>query len=267
MRFTFNILIIKFILASIEGRRLITTDNFNVQKKDYWLKFYRSMVDNKKVQQIMFQKYLNPEKITEIKLKTQQQFEELLPQIPDFGRKRITSFSRDMVKTALSLAFYRVLKAEGFQLHTIGQIIYEIADVYYKSLNPLIKYIMRRFYFSSSTQKKIKNAIEQRKNSVDPEDYQCNFIEGDQKNLLFGINYTNCAGLHFLKHQNALEIAPYLCLCDYPMYRGIKLGFNRTQNLAIGGTMCTFRFYRNYPTPKGWPPEELSEYKDFKFNK
>jgi len=243
----------------------VTTENYYVQRKDYWLKFYHSVVDNKKVQQLVLEKYLSPEKTPEMKLRIQQQFEELLPQIPDFGITRITPFSRDMIKTALSLAFYRVFKAEGFELQTIGQMLFEIADVYYGSLNPLIKYIMRRSYFSSRFQKKVKNGLEGRKESVDPEDYHCVFVEGDQKNLLFGVDYTNCGGLNFLKHQNALEVAPYLCLCDYPMFRAIKVGFDRAQNLAIGGTRCAFRFYRSYPTLKGWPPEEVSEYKDFNF--
>lgn len=242
-----------------------TVENYYVQKKDYWLKFYHSIADNKKVNQFVFQKYMNPEKIPEIIGKIQQQFEELLPQIPDFGKKKITQFSMDMVKTALSLAFYKVLKAEGFQLRAIGQILYETAEVYYGNLSLFMRFIMRRPYLSSSIHKKAKILLEKRKKSVDPEDYHCNFIEGDQDNFLFGIDYTNCGGLCFLKHQNALELAPYLCLCDYPMLRGIKIGFNRTQNLAIGGTACAFRFYRNYPTEKGWPPEEVSEYKDFKF--
>ncbi len=245
---------------------MVSTDNYYVQKKDHWLKFYRDIMGNKRVQRSVLQKYLTLEKIEELKLNMQQQFEELLPQIPDFGRKQINQFSKDMVKTALSLAFYRVLKEEGFQLHKIGQIIFEIGEAYYGSMNPITKFIMRRFYLSSSTQKRIKKAIEQRRLPVDPEDYHCTFVEGDQENLLFGLDYANCAGLHFLKHQNALELAPYLCICDYPIYRAINIGFNRSQNLAIGGTACMFRFYRNYPTERGWPPEEVTEYKDFKFD-
>ena len=243
----------------------LATESYYVQRKDYWLKFYRSIFDNKKIQRIVLQKYLSPEKIVELKSRIQQQFEELLPQVPDFGVKRITIFSRDMMKTALSLVFYRVLSAEGFELETIGQMLYEIADVYYRSLNPFTKYIMRRPYYSAYIQKKGKRALEKRKASLDPEDSHCTFIEGDHKNLLCGVDYTNCAGLHLLRHHNALELAPYLCLCDYPMYRAIGIGFNRAENLAIGGTRCAFRFYRKYPSG-AWPPEEVSEYKDFSFH-
>ncbi len=244
---------------------MASTDNYYVQKKDHWLKFYRDIMENKRVQHSVLQKYFTPKKIEDLKSKMQQQFEELLPQIPDFGRKQISQFSTDMVKTALSLAFYRVLKEEGFQLHEIGHIIYGISEAFYGSMNPIKKFIMRRFYLSSSTHRRAKKAIEQRKLPLDPEDYHCTFVEGDHENLLFGLDYTNCAGLHFLKNQNALELAPYLCLCDYPIYRAIDIGFNRSQNLAIGGTACMFRWYRKYPTEIGWPPEEVTEYKDFEF--
>ncbi|MDH4214045.1 MAG: L-2-amino-thiazoline-4-carboxylic acid hydrolase [Candidatus Thorarchaeota archaeon] len=244
---------------------MASTDNLYVQEKNHWLKYYRSIMENKRVQRSVLQKYLTPEKIEELKSSMLQQFEELLPQLPDFGRKQRSQFSTDMVKTALSLAFYRALKEEGFQLPVIGQIIFEISEAYYGSLNPIMKFIMRRFYLASSTHRKAKKAIEQRKLPLDPEDYHCTFVEGDEENLLFGLDYTNCAGLHLLKNHNALELAPYLCLCDYPIYRAINIGFNRTQNLAIGGTACMFRWYRNYPTERGWPPVEVTEYKDFKF--
>ncbi len=242
------------------------TENLYVRKKDYWLKLYHSIVNNEKVNQEVFLRYYPPEKIPEMKLNAQNQFEKLLPEIPDFGVKKVNILSRQLVNTAMSLAFYRVLKTEGVELRTIGQILFAITETYYSSLNPVRKFVMRRLYFSSLTQKKFKKSLKKRENNVDPEDFHCTFVEGDKKkNLAWGFNYTNCANLHFLKHQNALELAPYLCLCDYPMYRAIKVGFNRSENLAIGGTKCAFRFYRNYPTPRGWPPEEVEEYKNFKF--
>ncbi|MHA2328593.1 MAG: hypothetical protein ACXACR_08740, partial [Candidatus Hodarchaeales archaeon] len=88
-------------------------ENLYAQKKEYWLKLFHSVVKNKKVHQEVFLKYYRPEKIPEMKLNTQKQFEELLPDIPDFGMKKFNLFSRHLVNTALSLAFYRVLKAEG----------------------------------------------------------------------------------------------------------------------------------------------------------
>jgi len=242
------------------------TDNYYVQKKKYWLRFFNSIAKNKKVQKLVLEKYFEPERIPELWLKIQQQFEELLPQLPDFGRKKIDRFSIDMVKNAQSLAFYKVLKEEGLQTRMIGQIMFEIAEVYYESYNPLVKYYLHARSYSPFFKRKLKKQIEERKHSVDPEDYHGDFVEGDQQNLVFGLNYTNCAAVSLLRKHNATEIHPYMCLCDYPMARAFRLGFNREQNIAIGGTVCAFRFYRNYPTPRGWPPEEVPEYKDFKFS-
>ncbi|MFX0090869.1 MAG: L-2-amino-thiazoline-4-carboxylic acid hydrolase [Candidatus Hodarchaeota archaeon] len=220
-------------------------------------------MNNKKINREVLRKYIDASKIADFKLKIQQEFENLLPQIPDINGKKKKLFTRFMVLTAVSLAFYRVLKAQGFELHQIGQILYETGEMYYMNLNPIIKRIMHWYYFSSISQKRIKNRIEEQKTEDNPADYQVVFIEGDGKNLLWGLNYTECGGLKFLKQQNALELAPYICLSDYSMFRAIKGGFNRTQNLAIGGDICDFRFYRSYPTPIGWPPENLPEYKDY----
>ncbi|MFX0064436.1 MAG: L-2-amino-thiazoline-4-carboxylic acid hydrolase [Candidatus Hermodarchaeota archaeon] len=241
------------------------TANYYIQTKAHWMKFLFSLLNNKKVNREVFPKYVDASKIPALKLKIQQEFENLLSQLPEPTIKQNNQFTRFMVITAVSLAFYRILKEEGFGLHQIGQIIFEIADMYYMTMNPLIKRIERWFYSLSTSQKKIKNKLEEYKKKTEaiPTDYRVDFIEGDGENLLWGLNYTECGGLKFLKQQNALEIAPYLCICDYPMFRAIKVGFNRTQNLAIGGTMCDFRFYKNYPTPTGWPLESLDEYKDF----
>jgi len=241
-------------------------ENFYVQKQSYWLKFFRGFVDNKKVQ-LVWKKYFEAEKLNEIKLKIQQQFEELLPQIPDFGQSKIDRFTIDMMKNSQSLAFYQVLKAKGVPLRTIGQMMFEITEAYYGSINPFVKFYLRARSYSPFFQRKLKNSLEKRKkSSAHPEDYHANFVEGDQQNLVFGLNYTNCAALYLLKKHNATEIYPYLCLCDYPMMRALNIGFNREQNIAIGGSICAFRVYRNYPTPRGWPPEEVPEYKDYKFS-
>ncbi|MFX1250917.1 MAG: L-2-amino-thiazoline-4-carboxylic acid hydrolase [Promethearchaeota archaeon] len=242
-----------------------STANYYVQTKAHWMKFFFSIMNNKKVNREVLQKYIDAPKILELKSKIRQEFESLLSQLPEPTIKKNNQFTRFMIGTAVSLAFYRILKEEGFNLHQIGQILFETTDVYYMSMNPIIKRIEHWFYSSPISQKKIKSKLEEHKKIAEgsPPAYQVDFIEGDGENLLWGINYTECGGLKFLKQQNALEIAPYVCLSDYSMFRAIKVGFNRTQNLAIGGTMCDFRFYRNYPTPIGWPPENLNEYKDF----
>ncbi len=44
--------------------------------------------------------------------------------------------------------------------------------------------------------------------------------------------------------------------------RALGIGFKRTKTLATGANMCDFRFIKGYQTAKGWPPENLEEFKN-----
>jgi hypothetical protein len=195
------------------------------------------------------------------------EFEYLLPKVPYIGTMKENPLLIFLINTLLTLSFYRVLKNEGWKVEKIGQVIYEIADNYYRSMNPIIKKLLKWYMGSSIVQKKLKRAEEYQNINQNPWNYKARFIPGDRKNLLFGYDYTECGGLKFLKSQNAEEIAPYCCLCDYATYRAINLGFKRSSNLALGANVCDFRFCKNYTTPSGWPPNELDEYKNFNIHK
>ncbi|MFW9997934.1 MAG: L-2-amino-thiazoline-4-carboxylic acid hydrolase [Candidatus Odinarchaeota archaeon] len=239
------------------------TENYYVHTKKHWMKFISGFLDNKKLEREVFQKYIDASKLPGFKLKVQQEFESLLPQLPEPSIKKNNMFTTDMVKFAFSLAFYRVLKEEGFGLEQIGQIIFEACDAYYMAMSPITKRIMRWYYLFYPKQR-MKKKIEKYAKIATPDESHVEFVDGDGKNLLFGVNYTECAGLKFLKKHNAVELAPYLCPCDYPMYKAISIGFNRAQNLALGGNMCEFRFYKSYPVPPlDWPLVHVNEYKDF----
>jgi len=244
------------------------TENYYVHTKKHWMKMLLSMLNNKKVNQEVVSKYIEASKIPRIKLKVQQEFENLLPQLPDpsLPMRKNSTFTRDMIKITVSIAIYRILKEEGFDVQQIGQFIYEVTEAYYMSLHPIVKRYMHWYFTSSLSRKWIKYKIGRynKRTIRNPAEYQVEYVEGDGKNLLFGINYTECAALPFLKQQDALEIAPYLCICDYPMLKAINVGFNRTENLVLGGNMCDVRIYRDYPAPSSdWPPENISEYEDF----
>jgi hypothetical protein len=50
---------------------------------------------------------------------------------------------------------------------------------------------------------------------------------------------------------------------DYATMRATGVGFRRDQTIAIGGDRCEFRFSRARNTPRGWPPEEIDETKQW----
>lgn len=241
-------------------------ENYLHQKK-FWMKFIKKVANNRKVEQNCFQKYFDSDEVELLKRNVLEEYEKLLPQVPYIGKMRDNPFLIFYIFTVMSLSFYRVLKKKDWEVEKIGQVIYEIADNYYGSMNPITRKFMKWYMGSLIMQKRFRHAEERQKINQNSWNYKARFVPGDGRNLLFGYDYTECGGLKFLKAQNAEEIAPYLCLCDYAMSRAFKIGFKRSKNLALGADVCDFRFFKNCTTPCGWPPNELDEYRNFNFSK
>ena len=255
------------IKVGIKKEVTVSVPNYEEEKtylhqKKLWIKLIKKIINNKKVEQNCYLKYFESNKVEALKMNVLKEFEYLLPQVPYIGTMKDNPFLIFLIFTVMSLSFYRVLKNESWEVDKIGQAIYEIADNYYGSMNPIRKKMLKWYMGSLIMQKRLRHAEEYQKNNQNPWNYKARFIPGDSKNLLFGYDYTECGGLKFLKAQNAEEIAPYLCLCDYAMSRALKIGFKRSKNLALGADICDFRFFKNYVTPCGWPPNELEEYQN-----
>lgn len=80
---------------------------------------------------------------------------------------------------------------------------------------------------------------------VYPGDFVFQFIDGAGKGFDFGVDYTECAIVKFLRAEGAAELAPQLCQLDAPMCRALGIGLRRTGTLAAGALRCDFRFSRS----------------------
>jgi hypothetical protein len=169
--------------------------------------------------------------------------------------------------TAWSLAFYCVLSKKGMDIHQIGQLIYEIGEVYYDSINPIKKIFGKWYYYSRIARFMVKRNSEKRRKRNYRGDFQGNFVKGDGKSFLWGYDYTECGTLKFLKEQHSEELNPYICLGDYALFRTLGVGFKRTRCLGMNEDRCDFRFIKNYQKPRGWPPNELDDFKCFLMKK
>jgi hypothetical protein len=85
------------------------------------------------------------------------------------------------------------------------------------------------------------------------------FVEGDGKSFDFGVDYTECGIVKYYRAQNADELAPYLCLGDFPLSQVLGTGLVRTTTLARGGPWCDFRFKNGRPIQMEWTPDFLKE--------
>jgi hypothetical protein len=72
-------------------------------------------------------------------------------------------------------------------------------------------------------------------------------VEGDGHAFRWGIDYTECGIVKYLRREGAAELAPFLCWLDYPVFAALHVRLVRTETLAQGGQRCDFRFSRGQP--------------------
>ena len=100
------------------------------------------------------------------------------------------------------------------------------------------------------------------KKDAHPENWDMEFVEGDGEEFDWGVDFKDCAVRKFYMKHGGEELLPYVCMSDYAPFHVLKnVEFTRTQTLSSGGDYCDFRFKKGGSTPKGWPPEDLPDFK------
>jgi hypothetical protein len=175
---------------------------------------------------------------------TLNRFEVLLPQIPYIGgdENRLTE---NLYLTAAMLAFYQALKARGKTVEEVARIIYKGTVSMYSSFpfNAML-WLQGRKVFSRKRLEKLQQQVAFSQARQYPGDWVYNFVSGDGKTFIFGVDYTECGIVKYLAENGAAEFAPYLCPLDYPMLSASHVGLIRTETLAQGNSKCDFRFCR-----------------------
>jgi len=238
-------------------------NNYYQKNKRTLMKECKKVVEHPLIEEKVLLSHFDKQEISDLKKEVLEEFERLIPQIPFIGgdkNKRMTDF---LIHTGWSLAIYRALSKRGMNIHQVGQIIYEISEIYYDSIHFLVKKFVKWYYFSRIAQYLFERNNRLRKKWNYPADFQGDLIKGDGKDFAVGYNYTECGNYKFLKEQNAVELTPYICLCDYALYRALGIGFKRTRTIGMNANHCDFRLKKNYETPRGWPPERLEEFKNY----
>ena len=81
------------------------------------------------------------------------------------------------------------------------------------------------------------------------------FVEGQGADFDYGCNYTECAMVKYVTSQKVPELAPYICLADFPSSRAYDSGLVRTKTIATGDGVCDFRYKKGRPVTQDWATE------------
>ncbi|MGZ6230243.1 MAG: L-2-amino-thiazoline-4-carboxylic acid hydrolase, partial [Syntrophales bacterium] len=87
---------------------------------------------------------------------------------------------------------------------------------------------------------KIQATISQEKQY--PDDFVFTYIVGDGKEFDYGYDIIECGVCKFLHAQDADELAPFLCLTDFPLSKAFGRGLVRNMTISEGAERCDFRY-------------------------
>jgi hypothetical protein len=184
-----------------------------------------------------------------------QEYEALIPGLPYWGKKNMmTGF---LIGSSHCLAIHRVLKKHGKSVAEIGKILYEMVEARLNKVPKPVFWLYGKLKYGKSYRERLKiQAIISQKKQY-PGDYVFTYIVGDGKEFDYGYDITECGVCKFLQAQDADEVAPFLCLVDFPLSKAFGRGLVRNMTIAEGAEKCDFRYKKGRDTKEGWPPSFL----------
>ena len=234
-------------------------NDYYIKRKPKLMKDFSRRI--KIAEEILKDKY-NEAKINDLCNQMKAEFEKIIPEIPYIGGTK-NPFSTLLVGGLADLAMFRALEKEGFALRDIGEFYYEFRDINNTIRKNSLEKIGKdpaNYPFESSYVEWAKKQCGISKLRKYPYDWVEDFVEGDGKTFEWGFNFHEC-GIHKVcKKLDAERFAPFFCLADFSEANILGFGFSRTQTLGFGAPMCDHRYVKNYKTPRGWPPDDLSEF-------
>lgn len=190
----------------------------------------------------------------EITSKAMRRFEELLPEMPDIGGERNLRLE-NLMAAAWYLAIYEPLKARGRTSEQFGRMMYDLAEFDFTRIPQEQSLITGAKIFSKEKIARLQGWIESTQVRQYPANWVATFVNGDGQNFDFGYDYSECAIVKYTQAQGVPEIAPYLCLYDFPASRAYGTGLTRTKTLANGDDKCDFRFKKGRNVTQSWSTE------------
>ena len=181
-----------------------------------------------------------------------QNFEAIIPEIPYIGGNQNDNSTSQLVIAANYLALYRVLSKEGMQLHEIGQVIYDMFNSRLQSSPRFLVSLWGYFKYHVGWKEKIANYAAMSQKRAYPMDFVYAYIEGDGRELDYGVDMTGCAIQKFYRAQLAEHLVPYMCALDYPIGKRFNRGLVRTQTL-VESNVCDFRYRKDRQTRLNLP--------------
>ena len=229
-------------------------ENYYINKKEIYLRQFDAALALSKP---IFSDYFGKDRFKTISSKVKADFENLIPQIPYVGGDD-NFLTESLVSSALLLPILRFFEEEGLNFDEISELTYKMFEIFYK-------FIPRaNDTFSEEFINIVKEGAQKSKLKQYDGDWIYDFVDGEGEDFTYGVDYHECGVYKFYKVQGLEHLMPIVCVSDFAQARAYGYGLSRTQTIGNGASLCDFRYIKDGESPKGWPLQNLPEYKKSK---
>jgi hypothetical protein len=239
---------------------------FSKQVRHYYSEREENLMDEYDKLSYLFSEYLIKQNYDERKIdlwlkQSRLNYKQLIPELPYVGGDK-NDLTRILLSTSAFIPLVKVLRNEGLSTRQIGQMMVTAAsDMYQKRIPWFVKRYLRGNYFSDSGKQKKKTAALFSQKKRYPGDWVFSYREGDGSTYDYEIIYSECALKKIWALQDLEEYVPYLCLCDYAIWKAVGIEVKRTKTLGNGASECDFKYIKKGPNvPPPLPPESHPEW-------
>jgi hypothetical protein len=171
------------------------------------------------------------------------EFTDILPTLPYIGGDH-NFLTADIIEAAVILAFYKELAIREVPLANISRIVHETIRRRVRSYPRLVLRLAGRLkesrWFMKRRARQAQRSCERRY----PGDWVFTFVPGDDKGLLYGLDFTECGICTLFRAHGADRAIPINCAVDFIMADAFGMKLLRTKTVAGGGGVCNFRFMK-----------------------
>jgi len=211
----------------------------------------------------LFLKNFDENDLSSLFIEVVQGFESLVPEIQYIGGNK-NPYTSYLIGAAEIFSIIRIFQKKGVSFQKTGQFIFE----YYEILNIRREEELKKMgqihseqIFTQEYLDFLKDFAKESQKKEYPGDWIFEFVDGDDKNFTYGLNFTQCGIYEFAKKVGLERYTPFICLADFTEATTSGFGFTRTQTVSNGAPICDHRYISGGTTPRAWPPQKLQEFK------
>ena len=185
---------------------------------------------------------LGSQRIDDLLDRVRWEFSLLILQIPYIGKKNV--LKPRLLFSTLSLAFWRVLKHDGWKCEEISQFLIQTWGFFIETIPSFVRRLVRSHLFSNAHQRSILQGAIDSQLRIYKGDWIYKFIPGE-KGFSYGMDVYHCAVVDFYKSQGAVDLLPFMC--EFELKAASMLGFTleNPARLPAGARCCECRFVSN----------------------